>query len=1222
MMERKHLFKIMFLAAGLIFAVTGSVEAQEDHIYEPGIVEGTGKVFEVRDSDYLDITMESSEEIKARVESIPGMIIIIIDKSEFYSSTDIFLSGLSPDYLYHKYEDDYHNYSPAESDGHGKLSFRQDTTQNHIIFLQTGKSTKYITDDATGGSCEAIGAWDNSTKTCTLEMNIREAIQIEGDNITLDGNGHSIDGPGYGNGVYLRYRKGVTIKNLRISNFSQNIYLNSSDGNFIVNNMITSPIPKNSRVKGVYLYQSRDNHLENNIISNVTGGIDLGSLGGNKMRNNAISNSRYAFSALEEDNDIDITNTVDGKIIYYLKDISDQVFDSDDNVGVFYCANCENITLRNLEIKDNYYGVLLKNTRNSSIENISVNDCRYGVYLPYSENNSLISNTFKNNNNGAVSSYENSGKNIFENNVISDNNTGIQLNRNRESMIRNNSLSFNDSAIKISDSSKNVIENNQIFENEKGIDFEYCPGENIFRDNTFSKNKYGVEGFHCGIRSNEIYHNNFIDNNNDFYSFYFLELGSEGNYWNRHDTSDEGCYDNDNNGICDSPYIFSGGKGGKDESPWTKEDGWKKSGYSSVAFLPGIQSSRLYKEHLFDEDRLWELTNRNEDVKDLYLNPDGTSIDENIYTRDIIDEAYFDNVYKKFMLSMDEMVEDGTIKEWKAMPYDWRMPLDKIVNEGIQLEGNQEYYLIKEIRRLAQNSDTGKVTIIGHSNGGLVGKELINKLKETGEEDLIDKFIMVAVPQLGTPKAIAGMLHGDQLNILGGLLLDKETARGLAENMTSAYNLLPSEKYFEYVETPVVEFDEDVSEIYDFRSIYGDDIDDYGELKKFLLGDDGERSDPDFSDTDSPNVLSENLLSGSENVHGSLDDWQAPEGMEVVQIAGWGLDTIAGIRYDDCDIPFCPDKLSNLDRELVFKEDGDKTVVVPSAISTNDVERYYVDLDEHNEGLKRNRDHHNILEIESLQIFIKNIIEGKRDMPKYILDYAPISKDEEKRLRYSMHSPVKVDLYDGEGSHTGIVENDDFDSDLVFYEEKIPNSYYIEFGETKYLGSDGEFPVNIELTGEDLGTFTFKIDEVYGSGEIDSTVFRDIPVMEGTKAYLEIEDEIGIMELDIEGDGEIDFEIDPGEEENNVINIEILRKILEKMELHKAVRDCLINKLDSIEKQIEKGNTKPADAMLESLELQIKNFSSNGPTGKFKIDESDAEKLIKIVEIIRNNLIK
>ena len=200
-------------------------------------------------------------------------------------------------------------------------------------------------------------------------------------------------------------------------------------------------------------------------------------------------------------------------------------------------------------------------------------------------------------------------------------------------------------------------------------------------------------------------------------------------------------------------------------------------------FIPGFQASRIYQEETDFlggryEDKLWE-PNTSSDITDLYMDELGLSINKDIYTRDIIEEATVFglktiNFYKSFSSQMDEMVDQGELSEWKQIAYDWRLSPQDIVENGIEdeygdiyynkeLSGEETPYIIDQLKKLVENSKTGKVTIVTHSNGGLVAKALISKLiemKNNGENDLIDKIddlIIVAAPQLGTPKATAGI---------------------------------------------------------------------------------------------------------------------------------------------------------------------------------------------------------------------------------------------------------------------------------------------------------------------------------------------------------------------------------------------------------------------------------------------------------------------------------
>jgi parallel beta-helix repeat protein len=75
-------------------------------------------------------------------------------------------------------------------------------------------------------------------------------IFIEADGITLDGNGHTITGPGISNwnstqrmwdiatGITVKGRTGVTVKNCHVTNFAYGLILDRSDGNVLFNNTV------------------------------------------------------------------------------------------------------------------------------------------------------------------------------------------------------------------------------------------------------------------------------------------------------------------------------------------------------------------------------------------------------------------------------------------------------------------------------------------------------------------------------------------------------------------------------------------------------------------------------------------------------------------------------------------------------------------------------------------------------------------------------------------------------------------------------------------------------------------------------------------------------------------------------------------------------------------------------------------------------------------------
>ncbi len=333
---------------------------------------------------------------------------------------------------------------------------------------------------------------------------------------------------------------------------------------------------------------------------------------------------------------------------------------------------------------------------------------------------------------------------------------------------------------------------------------------------------------------------------------------------------------------------------------------------TAVMFFPGVMGSRLYENVNGSDQQDW-VTSSDSNQAGLVLDNDGKSVKQ-IYTKDdtqsisdevetgIVDEATAGvNIYNSFINDLRDWKTEGTIKDYAFIPYDWRLSLDDIITSGATTTaGNLSYtnsqnfsdsFILKKLNELSQKS--AHITLIGHSNGGLVIKALVQKLKDTNNPLYykIDKIIFVAVPQVGTPDAIATLLHGTDLGPMG-VVMSAERSRQLTENMPAAYNLLPSASYFTTVspglETDkVVTFDTQKDAYTNQISKYGNYVSNKDELKDYILGGDG-RAKPSYSDTNSPSVGNSSLYTQAESVHNILDSWQPSTTTKVIQIAGWG----------------------------------------------------------------------------------------------------------------------------------------------------------------------------------------------------------------------------------------------------------------------------------------------------------------------------------------------
>ena len=78
-----------------------------------------------------------------------------------------------------------------------------------VVGTQPALGTKYIPSDPD------IGTWDEVNRIYTLTKDVYETIQIDEDNLTLDGAGHTVTGSD-SVGVDLVVRTAVTVKELNV----------------------------------------------------------------------------------------------------------------------------------------------------------------------------------------------------------------------------------------------------------------------------------------------------------------------------------------------------------------------------------------------------------------------------------------------------------------------------------------------------------------------------------------------------------------------------------------------------------------------------------------------------------------------------------------------------------------------------------------------------------------------------------------------------------------------------------------------------------------------------------------------------------------------------------------------------------------------------------------------------------------------------------------------
>ena len=463
---------------------------------------------------------------------------------------------------------------------------------NYGLYIKESDYNVLANNTVTGNS---HGIFLNSADNNNLTGNSAISNTYNGFYISSSNNnnltGNSATGNQRGINLYTSSNYNNLTRNNANNNTITGIYLYKSDSNILTDNNANDNTGSSSTNAGVYLYDSDSNILAGNTVNNNTlyGILFDEYCCYNTLTNNTMSSNTYNLyidiyiSLTEYDHDIDTTNLVEGKPVYYLFDRTDEIVPS--TAGVVYAINSSNITVTGVNISNEYYGIYLYQTENSTIENTTISDCRGGIFLSNSGNNTLIDNnasdnyygiylkfssnynTLTGNNAGdnyyGIYLYDSTSYNTLTNNIVSDNYYGIHLqNINNYNTLTDNTANNNTRGIYLRNADDIILTNNTItYSYYTGI-HSYSSSDCILADNNVSYN--GINTYCTGIYLDDPY-NFTITNNTCYYNGYSgICLDGSGNNIVANNTAmynDEGgidLYYSDNNDLANNTFNNNG----------------------------------------------------------------------------------------------------------------------------------------------------------------------------------------------------------------------------------------------------------------------------------------------------------------------------------------------------------------------------------------------------------------------------------------------------------------------------------------------------------------------------------------------------------------------------------------------------------------------------------------------------------------------------------------
>lgn len=396
---------------------------------------------------------------------------------------------------------------------------------NVAAVFEEEMQTYSLYSDGRGSSPSIL--WDGAK--FTLKRNVEGTIILMNDSIIFDGAGFTLRGDRDSIGIAAYDKTAVTIKNVKVENYQIGILLGHYSPDVFLwydpnpnrpTNCTISNCNVSNNSKGIIISGGiKCRIIGNQVTNNENGIVFFGTE--NIFRNNEMENDTISFRDLTyEKSDVDSSNTINGKPIYYL--INQQNMNIPKDASLIHLEGCKNISISNLEIKRSYKAISMFNSSNCKIYGNTLTNNEVGIHLRNSANNSIIYNKLLNNTGDAIELYDSENSTVA-NNLIQSNGCGIDSGGYTLACSRNSIFSFNkiiqNSGSGIQSLTQCIITGNYIAGNGHGIYF-WDISNSIISKNTLMQNQNNGLTFRIGSNAS-------INGNNISKNMVGIEMGME-----------------------------------------------------------------------------------------------------------------------------------------------------------------------------------------------------------------------------------------------------------------------------------------------------------------------------------------------------------------------------------------------------------------------------------------------------------------------------------------------------------------------------------------------------------------------------------------------------------------------------------------------------------------------------------------------------------------------